>query len=376
MDLKEYLKELEYLVNTDSGSDNIEGLNVMAEYFATRFEEMNWNVARYDLSPRSATCVICTNRKAEHYDLMLIGHLDTVFAKGECAKHPFRIEGNQVYGLGSCDMKHGSLLIYYLMKELPSEINEKLNIVVVFNPDEETGSHSSKEVYSDYAKRTDLALLYEACGTDGARCIERKGATGFTVEFTGKAGHCGYVFTNGAKSAVSEMARWIVRLDELQSKERNTTVNVGIANGGTKANVVAERATIRASVRYSLPDEEKRLDALLDQLIKEADERGIKAEIVIKTTKPPLVPTEAGKKYFEHLKEVLNKNGIDCIFRARGGLSDANIIGGLGPICIDGMGPSGDFCHSIEECLDIDSIIPAFRYSEILISDLAERKIK
>ncbi len=374
MDLNEYLNELRYLVDTDSGSDNIEGLNKMAEYFAVRFEELGWKVERHDLSPDSATCVIATNRRAEHYDLMLVGHLDTVFANGECKNHPFRIEGNRVYGLGSCDMKHGDLLIYYLMKELPTEINEKLNIVVVYNPDEEIGSKYSRKVYSDYARRTDLALIYEASGTDGARCVERKGATGFTVNFTGIAGHSGYVFMNGAKSAISEMARWIVRLDALQSEERDTTVNVGVVSGGTKANVVAENATMRVGIRYFLPEEADRVEATLRELTKEAEERGIKTEITGLTHKAPLIPSEKAENYFIHMKEILEKNGINCIFRARGGLSDANIIGALGAICIDGMGPSGDFCHSVSECMDIDSVIPAFNYSKIIISDLAEKK--
>lgn len=374
MDLKEYLYELEYLVNTASGSDDPEGLNKMADYFADRFGALGWNVARHDLAPDSGSCLIITNRDAEHYDLMLMGHLDTVFDKRQCEEHPFRIEKDRVYGLGSCDMKHGALLIYYLMKELPREINDKLNIVVVYNPDEEVGSKYSRKIYENYASRTDLALIYEACGTDGARCIERKGATGFTVNFTGKPGHSGYVFMNGAKSAISEMARWIVNLDALQSEKRGTTVNVGVVSGGTKPNVVAEHASMRVSIRYSVPSEADNVEKTIRILTKEAERRGIKTEIVNKTKKEPLVPSEKGKNYFAHIKEVLSKQGFEFITRARGGLSDANIVGALGAVCIDGMGPSGDYCHSVLECMDIDSVLPSFDYSMIIISDLAERK--
>ena len=374
MDLKEYLSELEYLVNTDSGSDDPEGLGKMADFFAERFNAIGWNVARHDLAPESGSCLIITNRDAERYDLMLMGHLDTVFAKGQCKEHPFRIEGDRVYGLGSCDMKHGALLIYHLMKELPKEINDKLNIAVVYNPDEEIGSRYSRKIYEDIARRTDVALIYEASGTDGARCIERKGATGFTVEFTGKAGHSGYVFMNGAKSAISEMARWIVRLDALQSEERGTTVNVGTVSGGTRINVVAAHASMKVGIRYSLPSEAEVVEKTLRELTDEAERRGIKAEIKRNTKKDPLVPSESGRKYFAHLKDVLAEHGIEFITRARGGLSDANIIGSLGTICIDGMGPSGDYCHSVLECMDIDSVLPSFNYSMVIISDLAERK--
>ena len=92
MDIKEYLDDLRYIVNIDSGSDDIEGLNKVADFFAPRFEDIGWIVEKYDLAPDSATCLICKNREAEHYDLMLVGHLDTVFKRGEVALHPFKIE--------------------------------------------------------------------------------------------------------------------------------------------------------------------------------------------------------------------------------------------------------------------------------------------
>ena len=86
--------------------------------------------------------------------------------------------------------------------------------------------------------------------------------------------------------------------------------------------------------------------------------------------------TNKAKEYVNHIAEISKAHGMDYDYRLRGGLSDANILAECGVICIDGMGPSGDYCHSVLECLDIDSIIPAFEYSNIIISDLAERKIK
>lgn len=374
MELNTYLSQLEYLTNIDSCSDDPEGVAKVADFFAEGFREMGWNVTVHDCAPKAGPCVICTNREADHYDLMLIGHLDTVFPKGTCAEWPFRIEGNVAYGPGVSDMKNGSLLMYHLMRELPADINEKLNIVVVFNPDEEIGSHSSRPLYAPYAQKTDYAFLYESGGTDGSLCNQRKGCVGITAEFIGKAGHCGYVFENGAKSAVSEMARWIVALDALQSRERNTTVNVGVARGGTKTNVVADHARIQVSIRFSAPDEVERVKALVDKLTAESEERGIGVNMISYTSSHALNPTEEGKKYFEHITEVCKSEGLDISFKARGGLSDANLIAPYGPICLDGLGPIGDDCHSRDEYLLIDSVMPFYRLSEVLIRDLANNK--
>lgn len=374
MDLNVYLKELEQLVNIDSCSDDPEGVARVASFFAERFQELGWIVEVHDFANEGGgPCVICRNREAEHYDMFLIGHIDTVFPKGTCAERPFRVEGDRAYGPGVADMKDGSLLMYYLMKDLPAELNEKLNIVAVFNPDEEIGSRYSKTIYLPYAAKSDYAFLYEARGMNKTFCTERKGACSLTAEFFGIAGHCGYAFTNGGRSAISEMARWIVALDALQSRERNTTVNVGVANGGTKSNVIPDYATISASIRFSDPAEETRIRDTVAQLEHEAKERGIDVAISWRC-KTPLVPSEKAKAYFEHLKEVGAAHGVDVTFEARGGLSDANIIAPYGPICIDGMGPAGGKGHSREEFMFIPSVQEVYDFSMMVFRDLASNK--
>ena len=69
MQLNEYLKELEYLVNIDSESYDPEGVNKVADYFSNKFKELGWIVNEYQPSDKKiGKCVICTNTVAEHYD--------------------------------------------------------------------------------------------------------------------------------------------------------------------------------------------------------------------------------------------------------------------------------------------------------------------
>lgn len=370
MDLALYFSQLEQLVNIESCSDDPEGLNQVAAFFTKGFRELGWTVEEHNLAPHSGTCVICTNRKAEHYDVLLIGHLDTVFPRGTGL--PYRKEGDRCHGAGVADMKHGSLLMYHLMKELPAEINEKLNIVVVFNPDEEIGSRYSKDCYLPYAAKSDLCLVYEARSAKGGVCIERKGAVHYTLKFKGIPGHCGFVFKNGAKSAISEMARWIVALDSLQSRERNTSVNVGLASGGSKPNVVPEHAEMTVDIRFSDPTEADRVEEAVQALLLQAQERGIGVEIAEKRCKLPLVPDEKSRAYFDHLMTIGKNAGLEFVYEARGGLSDANLIAQCGPICIDGMGPIGGNGHSPNEYMLMDSVVPAFDLSMLIFKDLAK----
>lgn len=374
MDINTYLKELEYLVNTDSGSEYPDGLNTIAAFFSSRFRDMGWIVKEYDLAPKSGTCLVCANREAEHYDVMLMGHMDTVFPKGTCAQRPFRIEGNKAYGPGVCDMKQGCLMIYYLLKELPREICDKLNILAVFNPDEEIGSVHSQPVYAPYAKKTDYAFLFEARDSKGFYCHQRKGSMAFEAVFTGVAGHCGFVFENGARSAVSEMARWIVALDGLQSKELDTSVNVGVVSGGIKGNVVPDHASMSVSIRFSRVEEVQRVEAMLEQLLQQAERNGIQAELQNRRGKMPLVPNEKASAYIDHITQLATQKGMCLTFKARGGLSDANIITQYGPICLDGLAPAGGAGHSPDEYMLLDTIASSFQVANFLLEDLANSK--
>lgn len=370
MDLISYLKELEYLVNIDSGTEDVEGVTKVADFFATKFREMNWNVHEYEFGEKCGKCVICTNRIAEHYDLLMMGHLDTVFPHGTCEARPFKIEGDKAYGPGVVDMKNGSLLIYYLLKELPKDINEKLNIVAIFNPDEEVGSVYSRNVYEEYARKSDYGFVYEGSGSKSGCCAERKGRLEYSVEFIGKAGHCGYMFTNGAKSAIHEMGKWIVKFSEMSSVEKNTTVNIGLANGGIKTNVVAPEANMKIDIRFADDKEIERFDKAISEMTENANKRGIAVD-VHKNFVNAMPYTQRIDDYIKHIQEITSENGIVFNHSPRGGVSDGNILAGFGVLVLDGMGPSGGSDHSPDEYMEIDSVIPYFNLSMLLIKDLA-----
>ncbi|MBO5907402.1 MAG: M20 family metallopeptidase [Clostridia bacterium] len=374
MDINEFLFELEGLVNIDTGStDCHDGIDKVASYFEERFKALGWQTNKCDLSPDAGPTLVCTNREAEVYDLMMIGHIDTVFLKGTAEKRPFKTDGEFAYGPGVGDMKQGALLMYYLIKEMPREVLDKLNIVVVFNSDEELGSLASRRAYEEYAKRTRYAFIYEGATIDGACCAERKGGLGYSVSFEGVAGHCGFVFTNGAKSAVHEMARWIVELTDMQSEERGTSVNVGVVKGGYKSNVVAPEAEMLVDIRVLDNSEPEKFDKKIEELTKAASERGIGVK-VSRRFKPAFVYSDKVREYVSHVEKIASEAKIPFTHRMRGGLSDANIIAQWGALCLDGLGPEAGGGHSDEEKMRISSVDRMYKLSRLLISDLAKNK--
>ena len=372
LNLEQYLQELEMLVNIDSGQGNCDGITAVGDFFADRFAAMGWIVEKYDLRPNTGNCTVVKNREAEHYDLMLIGHVDTVFPAGEAIKRPFRRDEKNCYGVGVIDMKQGCLSMLHILENLPEKVNEKLNIVAIFNPDEEVGSPWSKPIQHRYAKICDKVFVFEAGGNDGEVTIERKGTTSLSVTIHGRAGHAGYMFTNGSLSAVTEAVHWVNTLNQFHSQEMDTTVNVGIFQAGEKRNIVASTATVGWDIRYSRREVKDQLDACIQSLKEHAESLGYQVEFHMLKTTPALVPDERTMAYVERMRAVAQRMGRSLLLKKRGGISDANHISACGPICIDSLGPTGDFDHSDREYLSIDTVEPFTQFAYELICNLAE----
>lgn len=374
--LQEFIRELEEITAIESGTGCIDEQTEVAKYFKAKFDALGWITNLHDIGNETGPMLSCTNREAESYDLMMIGHIDTVFPRGMLEKNPFRIEDDKIYGLGVADMKQGALMMYHIVKNLDKEVLDKLNIAVVFNPDEEIGSIYSRPAYKSIAEKSKYCYIYESGSRNGCRTIQRKGCFGLMAEFHGVEGHSGGVFTNGAKSAIHEMAHWIVEFNKLESRERDITVNAGLANGGKAINIVADHASLGLGIRYydiSVKDE---VAAKLKELEAHAAEKGITVTYTKNRFITPLVPSEEGRKYTEHALEVARGVDPDFYYSNPGspGLSDGNQVADLGPIVIDSLGPSGAKLHTENEHLFIDRIEISYKVSEVLIKDIAENK--
>lgn len=372
--LETFLKELEVLVNIDSGYGAPDGATKVGLLLAEPLVQRGWILERYRPSEEYGEVIVLKNRQADHYDVLMVGHTDTVFSAGEALKRPFTRDEKRAYGVGVLDMKQGCLAMVHILKQLPDEVLDKLNIAVVFNPDEETGSPASKEIIDEIARRTEYGMVFEASSTAGPRCIQRKGMMRLHIEFHGKAGHAGYAFENGGINAVNEMAYWICELARFHNAEKATSVNAGVARGGQMVNIIPDFAELELDIRYESMAEMERIETELDILAAHAKEQGIILAEKKRTKTPPMEPTEKTMALCELAKEVCAELGQTFETKKRGGLSDANHISACGCTTIDGLGPTGDFDHSEDEYLELSTIEPTMDFVYGLLCKIAERK--
>jgi glutamate carboxypeptidase len=253
-----FVSALERMVNVDCGSFTPEGVNEIAALCHARFESGGWTVERRPHAPapgepRLGDLVIGRLTGSGGPRVLMVGHTDTVFDPGTVAERPFRIEGDRAFGPGVSDMKAGLLTGFFAVEALREAGFDGFgSITYVCNPDEEIGSPWSRETILEESQRADVAFVLEGARENGDIVSARKGVSDYRIDVAGRAAHAGVEPERG-RSAILELAHKTIALQELNGRWPGVTVNVGLVSGGTRSNVVAERASIEIDVRS--PDE-------------------------------------------------------------------------------------------------------------------------
>ena len=254
--------------------------------------------------------------------------------------------------------------MYHIAAELPKEVCDRLNIAMVYNPEEEIGSVYSRDTLDAIGAKAAHIFVMESAGKFGTRhCFARKGSLGYEFEFHGQAAHSGFMFEVEHASAILEMGHWITTLMGLASKEEDTTVNVGVAQGGTARNVVADFAKIGVDMRFKKESERIRLKTAVQELLNgEPFVKGITVTVAAEREAAPFERTKEAEAYKEVMMQTAAELGIPFEEKDRGGLSDANHLSKCtNAIIVDGMGPHGALDHSEKEYGFIPSVEPCVR---------------
>jgi glutamate carboxypeptidase len=291
--------------------------------------------------------------------ILLVSHLDTVWAHGTLARKPFTIEGDKVTGPGIYDMKAGGYLGYYAYRHLVRQAKEtKLPITFLFMADEEVGSPTSRQLIEDTARDcAKYVLVLEPGRANWGVVTARKAVARFDLEITGVAAHAGGNHQLG-RSAIAELARQILTLEGMTDYARGITVNVGVAAGGTVgfANVVPANAT--AEIDFRAPDETSAQELEDRILALSAIGKDVTVKITGGINRPPFIRDAGVVGLYEHAKRLADAIGTPLPEVASGGGSDGNFTAALGIPTLDGLGAVGDGAHAEHEHILISSLEP------------------
>ena len=288
---------------------------------------------------------------------LVLGHTDTVHPRGTLSTQIVRAEAGRLYGPGIFDMKASCVLALEAMRTLITlDFIPNRPVVLLLTCDEETGSHTGRQLVEEEARRAAQVLVLEPPAPGGEVKTARKGVGMWKVTARGIASHAGLDPQAGA-SAILELARQTEQFHSMSDAASGTNFNVGVVRGGTRSNVVAAEAEIEIDVRFSCKKGAQRVVEMISNL-KPFDER-VHLTVTGGINRGPLERTEGVVRLYQHARKIAACLGFELGEQSVGGASDGNFVAALDVPVLDGLGIDGGGAHAANE--------------HILVSDVSQR---
>lgn len=344
-----YIQLLQELVNINSDTKNLEGLAKMRNVLTSHFEALGFITTRHILT--GGREVLSFEVPGANPKVLLLGHVDTVFPQTSTF-NKFAQHDDRLFGPGVIDMKGGIVLMLNVLEQLKhSQRLEQVRIVL--NDDEEIGSSISKHTLLKLAEGIPYGLVFEPGLEDGAVVSSQAGVRWMKLAVTGKAAHAGLEPQNGVDACL-DMAKKIIKIASLSKPEKGLTVNPGVFEGGTKPNVVCDKASVTIDVRFRNLLDWQHTFTEMENIRSQSDvynsllRQGTSAELIQIAGMPPL--PESNTNTLVHQIEIVAKSlGQKFDARGVGYGSDANHLAETGMQLLVGVGPYGGGMYTNKE---------------------------
>ena len=301
--------------------------------------------------------------------VLLLGHHDTVWPVGTLGRMPCRTEGDRLTGPGVYDMKAGTVQALFALRAVETLGLTKDKTFIFFgNSDEEIGSHTSRPIIEKLAQASECVLVLEpAAGTRGAAKLWRKGVGAYRMDVQGVASHAGGAPEKG-RNALLELAHQIIDLEALTDFDAGVTMNVGVASGGTRSNVVP--ALAEAAIDLRVPDMARYEEVHRRIMARPTFVDGTHVQITGGLNRPPMNETPASRRLYEKAAAAAAAEGFDLPVGGAGGGSDGNFTAALGVPTLDGLGAVGSGAHADHEHVLVSTIAPRVAFLARFLAEL------
>ncbi len=299
--------------------------------------------------------------------VLIMGHMDTVHPVGTLEKLPFKREGDICYGPGIMDMKGGNYACLDAVRQLiRAGAQTPLPVTVLFTPDEEVGTPSTRALIEAEAARNRYVLIPEPARPDGGAVIGRYAIARFEMRTVGRPSHAGWALAEG-RSAIAEMARRVLDIEAMTNDD--CTFSVGVFHGGQWANCVSSECRAEA---LSMAKRQADLDKGVEAMLALNDDSGdVAFEVTRGVTRPVWEPDQPGTMaLLEMAQEIMGAMGQELSGTSAGGGSDGNFTGAMGIPTLDSIGVRGKGLHTLGEFIYIDSLPERARLAAAMLMRL------
>ena len=230
----------------------------VGQYLAKLLEDLGYRVEKQDAAADRFN-IIATTRESPR--VVFSTHMDTV--------PPF-IESSEdeefIYGRGSCDAKGIIAAQICAAERLRAEdIND---VGLLFTVDEESGSIGAQAA-NKHSLAPECRYLINGEPTDNRLATGTKGSIRAFITTEGRAGHSAY--PEVGESAIEKLLDILEAIRHREWPEDSffgtTTCNIGVLAGGTRPNVIADKARAELQIRLGIDIEH--VKRVLDEAVGE-----------------------------------------------------------------------------------------------------------
>lgn len=377
------LDTLRELVSIESGSRDIEGLDRIADVIAARLIQLGGKIELIEPNPRATKLipklgkmVQATFRGSGTRKILLLAHMDTVYARGMLEKQPFRLERDQAWGLGIADNRHGIAVIIHTIAVLKAMgFSEYGEITVLLTGDEEVGSPGSRSALTRLGAEHDVVMSFDASSMTDRLALATSAPAGAILTVTGRAAHAG-VRPEAGVNALYELAHQILQMRNLSDASRGVKVNWTMARAGLVRNMIPPGAQAEADVRVERVSDYDVVERAMRERIKNKLLPESEVTLDFRRGRPPLQATDASRALGAHAQKIYAEIGRNLIISdvPSGGATDAAYaaLKTKAPV-IEGFGLLGYGAHSTDaEYVLVDSIEPRLYLAVRMIIDIAQ----
>lgn len=370
---------LEKIVNINSGTMNFEGVKKIGAVFTHEYQKLGFATEWVDGTSFQRAGHFVARFGDRGPKLMLIGHLDTVFAKDSALQKYKVVSESRVEGPGIVDMKGGDVVMFYALKALQNTgVLDQISVQVVLTGDEEKRGYPlsvATQALIEAGQWADIAIGFEdGDGDPTTAVISRRGASGWELQVTGRPAHSSQIFREGyGYGSIYEAARILDQFRKSLSTEPNLTFNPGIIVGGTRAemdtalatgsaygknNVIAETTRVTGDIRALTPEQLKRSQDTMHQIASENLDQ-TSATLHFLEGYPPMAPSQGNRHLLDIYNQISHDLGLGEVSRVdprKAGAADISFVAQYVDMAIDGLGLMGSGGHTVKEAADIRTL--------------------
>lgn len=286
--------------------------------------------------------------------ILVMSHLDTVHPVGTLEKLPFRREGGRCWGPGILDMKGGAYAgLQAIVALAKAGIETPLPVSVLYTSDEEIGSPGTREIIMAEARKHRFILVPEPGRPGNGVVTGRYAIARFNLLAEGRPSHAGSTLKEG-RSAINMMARQLIAIEAMTGED--CTFSVGVIHGGQWVNCVATSCQAEAlSMAKRQADLDRGVERMLALTTRHDDGTGFR--VTRGVTRPVWEPDAGTMALYETARGIAGELGWSLGHDSAGGGSDGNFTGAAGIPTLDGLGLLGAGYHTLDEHIEVDSLV-------------------